>query len=150
MKSVKHKLTPKSTELPDPQVVEKLAGQVIEMPLPPLLRPHCGIWAEPGRVEIMFRLDTEGASYQHIVVEVPPKDGSLPVVRGRDAEAVPLFASVGQAAKLYGYKPKTFYNWIEDGKLTKEHGLLHFGREYRIELCRFKAAVARGELSSCF
>src|SRR5215831_2562719 len=81
MKSVNHKSKPKSSQPVD--------GEFDEMPLPPMLRPHCGIWAEPGRVEIMFRLDGL-TSYQHIIVEVPPKDGSLPEVKGQGAESIPL------------------------------------------------------------
>lgn len=119
-----------------------------EMPLPPMLRPHCGIWAEPGRVEIMFRLDGL-TSYQHIIVEVPPKDGSLPEVKGEGADTIPLLAKISQAAQLCGFKPKTFYNWLETGKLTKEHGLRSFGREYRLDWRIFKACVDRGEFASC-
>lgn len=139
MKSVNHKSKPKSSQPFDGE---------IEMPLPPMLRPHCGIWAEPGRVEIMFRLDTEGSSYQHIVVEMP-ENGLPPAVNGRGSDAIPIFATVAQTADLYGFKPKTFYNWIETAKLRKEHGLLRVGRECRIELRAFKAAIDRGEFAPC-
>jgi hypothetical protein len=121
---------------------------VFERPVPPMLRPHCGIWAEPGRVEVMFSIDPKGISYQHIVVEVP-QDGLPPIVNGRGSESIPTFATVAQAARLYGFKPKTLYNWIESGKLRKEHGLLRLGRECRIELRTFKAAIDRGEVGAC-
>jgi len=140
MKSTNHKSKPKSSQ---PSEV------IVTDPLPPMLRPHCGIWAEPGRVEIMFRLDTEGTGCQHIIVDVPPKDGSLPEVRGTGAASIPVFAKVEQAARLCGFRPKTFYNWIEAGKLRTEHGLRKFGRECRIEWKTFKAAVDRGEVPSC-
>ena len=81
MQSVNHKPKNKSSR--------PLDDEVIEIPLPPMLRPHCGIWAEPGRVEIMFRLDGEGSGYQHIVVEMP-ENGSPPVVKGRDSERIPI------------------------------------------------------------
>jgi hypothetical protein len=53
MQSVNYKSNTKSSQ--------SLNGEVIDMPLPPMLRPHCGIWAQPGRVEIMFRLDTQSS-----------------------------------------------------------------------------------------
>ena len=96
----------------------------------------------------MFRLDTELSAYQHIVVEVP-ENGSPPAVNGRGSETIPIFATVAQAARLYGFTPKTFYNWIEGGKLRKEHGLLRIGRECRIELRLFKAAIDRQEFAPC-
>ena len=120
-----------------------------EVPLPPTLRPHCGIWAEAGRVEIMIRLDGLAGGYQHITVDVPAKDGSLPEVKGSGPETIPLLAKIPQAAKQCGFRPKTFYNWIESGKLTKEHGLRSFGREYRIDWRLFKACVDRGEFAPC-
>ena len=119
------------------------------MPLPPMLRPHCGIWAEPGRVEIMFRLDGL-TSYQHIIVEVPPKDGSLPEVKGEGTDTIPLLAKISQAAQLCGFKPKTFYNWLETGKLpertrTSPHRDANTGSTGAL----FKACVDRGEFASC-
>lgn len=110
MQSVNHKSKTKSNRSINGEFVDG----VFEGPVPPMLRPHCGIWAEPGRVEVMFRIDAdpEGSSYQHIVVEVP-QDGLPPVVNGRGSERIPTFATVAQAAHLYGFKPKTFYNWIE-------------------------------------
>lgn len=143
MRSKKHNSNTKSSRQPTVEpIVEKVQ-------LPPMLRPHCGIWAEPGRVEIMFRLDPEGSSYQHIVVEVPPKDGSLPVVRGQGAEAVSIYVGLPQAARLCGYKPKTFYNWVEAGKLSDKHGLRRVGRDCRFEWRILKGCIDRGELSSC-
>lgn len=116
---------------------------------PPMLRPQCGVWADAsGRVEIMFRLDTGGSNYTHIVVE-PSKDGSLPKIRGKNSESVPIFATVEQAAKLFSFARKTLYGWIETRKLRPEHGLRKFGGQYRIEWKTFEAAVARGEVGSC-
>lgn len=141
MRSKNHNSKPKSSPL-SPLAIE-------ETPTPPSLRPQCGIWAEPGRVELMFRLDTEASAYQHVIIDVPPKDGALPEVRGKGAEAIPVFATIEQAARLCGFKAKTFYNWIAEEKLRAEHGLRRFGREYRIDWKMFKAAVDRGEVASC-
>jgi excisionase family DNA binding protein len=116
---------------------------------PPMLRPHCGIWADPsGRVEIMFRLDGEGGNFTHIVVE-PSRDGLPPKIRGKNTESIQVFVSVEQAAKLCGFARKTLYVWIETGKLRSGHGLRKFGGQYRIEWKTFEAAVARGEVGSC-
>jgi len=122
---------------------------IVEIPPPPMLRPHCGIWAEPGRVEIMFRLDTQGESYQHIVVEVPPKDGALPVIRGQGTETIPIYVGLPQAARLCGFKPKTFNNWVANGKLGEKQGLRRFGRDCHFEWRVLKGCIDSGELSSC-
>jgi len=114
-----------------------------------MLRPHCGVWVDPsGGVEIMFRLDNEGSNYTRIVVE-PSKDGSLPKIRGKNSESIPIFITVEQAAKLCSLARKTLYSWIETRKLRAEHGLRKFGGQYRIEWNTFEAAVARGEVGSC-
>jgi hypothetical protein len=111
-----------------------------------MLRPHCGIWADPdGRVEIMFRLDGEGTSYTHVVVE-PARDGSLPLIRGKKAETIPLYVSLEQAAHECGFARKTFHNWIEGQKLRPEHGLRKFGGQYRLEWGIFKKAIENGEV----
>jgi hypothetical protein len=48
-----------------------------------------------------------------------------------------------------GFKAKTFYNWIETGKLREEHGVRSFGRRKRIEWTVLKACFDRGEFASC-
>jgi hypothetical protein len=114
-----------------------------------MLRPHCGIWADPsGRVEIMIRLDHEGQSYTHIVVE-PAKDGGLPLIRGNRSEVLPVYIPLEQAAQICSLKRKTLHNWIESGKFRPEHGLRKFGGQYRVELRSFRAAIQNGELGSC-
>jgi hypothetical protein len=131
---------------PDRKSSEAALAVLDVPPLPPPLRPQCGIWAEPGRVEVMFRLDQDSSSYSHVVVEVPNK-GSLPAVSGRGSDSIPIFVTVTEAAQLCGYRAKTFYNWIETGKLRLEHGLRRFGRECRIEWKSFKVSVDRGEFA---
>jgi len=115
---------------------------------PPMLRPHCGVWWDPsGRVEIMIRLDSQGSSYTHLVIE-PPKDGSSPTVRGKGPDALG-YISVADAARLLSCPRKTVYNMIEGKRLRREHGLRPWGKRWKLHRPTFQACVDRGDFSLC-
>lgn len=52
--------------------------------------------------------------------------------------------TVAEAARRIGLKPKTLYNCIEAGRIRREHGLLAWGKRWRIEWAVFKACFDTG------
>jgi excisionase family DNA binding protein len=57
---------------------------------------------------------------------------------GRGSAAL---VTVADAARHLGFKPKTLYNMIADGRLRREHGLVRVGRSTRINLGKLDAAL---------
>ncbi len=141
MKSTSHNSKLKSSHATVPTAVDA--------PVSPSLPLRCGTFVDPsGRIEVTFPLKGGKATHRRITIE-NTSEGFLPLVPGKKPEPIPTYVSLEQAARLCGFKPKTFYNWIAKKKLRPEYGLRKFSGQYRIEWSVFAAAVARGLLGSC-
>jgi predicted DNA-binding transcriptional regulator AlpA len=54
------------------------------------------------------------------------------------------YISIPETARRAGIAPKTIYNWISAGRLTRDHGLGHAGRRRIINWPVFEAKLLNG------